>query len=241
MVNRYETSSEPARGTVRLTWMVACFATLALIALLGLARSAQALALPDPLGVEAPLAPDADEPEDEAEAEAASEGPEECAADEAADSEPEEESDELGEGEGEEECSETGPGKAPAQCLLTTAVATVSASRSGKVRLLVRYTAVSPITVDVDYWLRGTKGPLTMPGGKEHFSRRGVYRETNRVTASQLAKVMAAKSFTIRLRPLRAPGYCRPFEETRLTVRHASHSRLTWAEPGAGGHSSHAR
>ncbi len=150
MVNRYETSNEPARGTVRLTWMVACFATLALIALLGLARSAQALALPDPLGVEAPLAPDSDEPEDEAEAQAASEGPEECAADEAeeaTDSDPEEESDELGEGEGDEECSETGTGHAPPQCLLTTTVATVSASRSGKVRLLVRYTAVSPITV----------------------------------------------------------------------------------------------
>jgi hypothetical protein len=243
MVNRYETSNEPARGTIRLIWMVAFFATLALIALLGLARSAQALALPDPLGVEAPLAPDSDEPEDEAEAEAASEGPEECAADEAeeaANGEPEE-SDELGEGEGDEECGEIGPGRAPAQCLLTTAVAKVSASRSGKVRLLVRYTAVSPITVDVDYWLRGAKGPLTMPGGQEHFSRRGVYRETNRVTASQLAKVVAAKSFTIRLRPLGAPGYCRPFEETRLTARHASHGHLTWAEPGVGDRSGLAR
>jgi hypothetical protein len=230
MVNRYETSNEPARGTVRLTWMVACFATLALIALLGLARSAQALALPDPLGVEAPLAPDSDEPEDEAEAQAASEEVEECEAGEPSEGEPEEEA-QSDEGEGAEECGAAGPGQAPAQCLLTTAVTTVSASRSGMVRLSVRYTAVSPITVDVDYWLRGAKGPLTMPGGKEHFKRRGVYRETSRVTASQLIKVMAAKSFTIRLRPLGAPGYCRPFEQTRLTVRHASHGRLTWSSP----------
>lgn len=227
MVNRYQTSNEPARGTVRLIWMVAFVATVALIALLGLARSAQALTLPDPLGVEAPVA-DSDEPEDEAEAEAASEELEECEGGEPSEGAPEEESDELGEGEGAEECGTAGPRQAPAQCLLTTAVTTVSASRSGKVRLFVRYTAVSPITVDVDYWLRGAKGPLTMPGGKEHFKRRGVYRETSRVTGLQLAKVMAAKSFTIRLRPLGAPGYCRPFEESQLEVRRLSHAGLTW-------------
>src|SRR5262249_12792606 len=135
--------------------------------------------------------------------------------------------------EAAEECGGSGPGQAPPQCLLTSAVSTVSATKSGRVRLLVRSTAVSPITVDIDYRLQGGKGSLTIPGGKERFGKGGIYRETTKLTASRLAKAMAAKSATLRLRPLGAPKYCHHFEETHLTVRHSSHGRLTWSEPEA--------
>jgi len=224
MVDRYDTSGEPAPRTIRLASLLAFLATVALIASLGLARSAQALTPPDagdPAGVA--LLPPTDEPE-EAEGEAEEAG--ECEAGEVSEAEAEE--DEFEEGE---ECGSSGPGEAPPACLLTSAVPTVSASKSGKVRLAIHYTAVAPVSVDIDYWLRGAKGPLTMSRDRDRFGASGAYRETAKVTDSQLAKVLAAKSFTIRLRPHGAPSYCRPFQETRLTTRHASHGSLTWSGP----------
>jgi hypothetical protein len=227
MVNRYDTRNEPGPRTVRLAWMAAFFATVALMALLSAARSAQALALPDPIGAEAAAGsvPPSDEVGKEAEGESEAE---ECEAGEVSEDEAEEE----GESEEGEECG-GGPGQAPPQCLLTTAVSTVSASKGGKLRLAIRYTAATPITVEIDYWLRGGKGPLTMAREKEHFGARGVYHQTTKMTDSQMAKVKAAKSFTIRLRPLGAPGYCRPFQESHLTMMHASHGGLTWLDPEA--------
>jgi hypothetical protein len=228
MVDRYDTSGEPAPRAIRHAWLLAFVATIALIASLGLARSAQALAPPDAGGATAGIAllPPPDEPEAEAEAEP--EEAEECETGEVSEAEAEEEGEPEEEGE---ECGSSGPGQAPPQCLLTSAVPTVSASRSGKVRLAIRYTAVAPVSVDVDYWLHGARGPLTMSGDRDRFGTSGVYRETARVTDSQLAKVLAAKSFTIRLRPHGAPGYCRPFQEIHLTSMHASHGGITWSGP----------
>lgn len=238
MVNRHDTS-EPRPRTVRFASLVAFLATVAVLAALGMARSAQALTPPAAIGARdgvALLPPD----EPEAEAESVAEGEEgesgECETGELSEAEAEEE----GEVE-EEECGGSGPGLAPPQCLLTSAVATVSASKSDKVRLAIRYTAVSPVTVEIDYWLRGSKGPLTMAGEKEHFGTSGVYRETAKLTDSQMTKVRAAKSFTIRLRPQGAPSYCRPFQDSHLTTKHADHGELTWLDPETSYRSHHKR
>jgi hypothetical protein len=43
-----------------------------------------------------------------------------------------------------------------------------------------------------------------------------------------MAKVIAAREFTVRIRPLAAPRWCRPHLERHLDVRRATPSGLTW-------------
>jgi hypothetical protein len=46
-----------------------------------------------------------------------------------------------------------------------------------------------------------------------------------------MAKVLAARDFTVRLRVLDAPGYCRPFFDHQLSVRRTTPGGLTWSDP----------
>ena len=99
---------------IRLAWWGGFFATIALIAILGLARSAQAMTLPvgDPLATATSFVPEEEdeESEDEEESESA-----EC------ESEDEAEEEEC-EAEAEEEA------EAPRECVLSSARATVTAA-----------------------------------------------------------------------------------------------------------------
>jgi hypothetical protein len=195
----------------RLAWWTAFLATLALIALLGTARAAQALsaAPPPSLPIAAAVAQD-----DEEEAEAA-----------------EEDGFETEECEDDEECDEEeAVASAPQECLLSTADATVSASHD-KVRLLVRYTTSSPTTVAVDYGLHGSKGSLYLDNERKRFAAQGSLHLTKRLSDAQMVKVMAAKSFSVRLRVLAAPDYCDSFFDLQLDLRRATPSGLTWSQP----------
>ncbi len=227
MANPNQAVASPKPRAIRFVWSLSFLATVALIALLGIARSAQALTVPVASTVAAATAGPPEEPEDEAEGEEGEdlEG-EECEAGE-------EEAEEEGE---EEECEETsGPGPAPEQCRTSTAIATVSVDgASNRVRLAIRYTAASPATVAIEYWLRGSKGPLDMGIERARFGAKGVFRDTESMSAAQMTKVMAAKSFTVRLRPAGAPDYCHRFLDSHLTARHASHGELTWSDPEQG-------
>jgi hypothetical protein len=201
---------------IRFAWWAAFFATLTLVAVLGLAKSAQALNVPPgpPGTVAAPAAaPAEEESEDEAEA-SEDEGIvfEEC--------------------EDEEECEEEeGSAEAPEECLLSSAEATVTASANqDKIRLQIRYTTSSPTAVAVDYGLHGGKGSLYLGGEKKQFARHGVLRLTESLTEAQMAKVMAAKGFTVRLRVAAAPGYCKAFFDHQLNVRRATPSGLAWEQ-----------
>lgn len=195
----------------RAAWWAAFFATVALIALLGTARAAQALTATPPPGLPFAAAAIPGDEEDEAEA-AEDDGfeAEECE-------------------DAEEECEEEAVASAPQECLLSTAGATVSATQD-KVRLLVRYTTSSPATVAVDYGLHGGKGSLYLGNDKKRFAAQGALHLTKRLNDAQVAKVMAAKSFSVRLRVLAAPGYCDSFFDLQLDVRRTTPSGLTWSQ-----------
>jgi hypothetical protein len=205
---------------VRIAWWVSFFATLALIAILSLAKSAQALSLPPASGVDPVflLAPAANEAEDEEEDEAEASEDEGLEAEEC----------EAGE---EEECEDESGAEAPAECLLSGAQAKIFASGNrDRVRLQIRYTTTSPTAVAVDYGLHGAKGSLYLGSEKKHFGKKGVLRLNRDLTEAQMAKVMAAKDFTVRIRALTAPRYCQPFFDRHLTVRRATPAGLTWLQ-----------
>jgi hypothetical protein len=203
-------------GAVRFAWWAAFFATLTLVAVLGIAKSAQALTVP-PVGgpaIVAAPAPAADE-EDEEEAEA---------------SEDEGFEDENCGVEEDEECEdEGGRPEAPEECLLTSAEATVAvAANQDRVRLQVRYATSTPTAASVDYGLHGSKGSLYLGGEKKHLAKQGVLRLSKTLTETQMTKAMAAKGFTVRLRVPAAPGYCQAFFDYQLDVRRATPSGLSW-------------
>ncbi len=198
----------------RIAWWVSFLATLALIALLGFAKSAQALTVPGDPALPPVLAAPADEEESEA---AASEG-EEIEAEEC-------EEEEVG------ECEEESGIEAPAECLLSTVEPTIFASGNrNKVRLQIRYTTTSPTAVAVDYGLHGAKGSLYLGGEKRRFGTKGVLRLNHSLTEAQMAKVMAARDFTVRLRVPAAPGWCRAYFDRHLDVRRATPRGLTWLQ-----------
>jgi len=195
-------------------------AVAALIALLGLATSAQALTVPAPSGFGPTLSPLFEEEGEDDEAEAESSDDEE---------ELEVEGCEADEEPGEEECDESGA--APAECELSDAEATVSASPSrDRVSLKVRYSAAAPTAVELDYRLHGPKGSLYLGAARKKLGREGVLRLTRTLTEAQMAKVLAARGFTVRLRVPGTPGYCQAFFDHQLDVRRATPSGLTWLQ-----------
>jgi hypothetical protein len=205
----------PEDAAVRFAWWAAFLATLTLIAVLGIAKSAQALTVP-PAGAPGVVVAPAPDLEDEAE-------------DEVEVSEEDFEAEEECE-EGEEECEdEAGPGEAPRECLLTRAQATVlTAANKDKVRLQIRYTTSTPTTVAIAYGLHGSKGSLYLGGEKKRFAKQGVLRLTKTLTEAQMAKATAAKGYTVRLRVPAAPAYCQSFFDYQLDVRQATPSGLAW-------------
>jgi hypothetical protein len=206
-------------AAARFAWWAAFFTTLTLITVLGIAKSAQALSVPPtgPPGIIAAPAPAAGgESEDEAEA-SEDEGfeAEDCGWD-------------------EEECEEDEADlEAPPECLVSSAEAAVFAtSNKDKVRLQVRYTTSAPTAVAVDYGLHGSNGSLYLGGEKRRLARQGVLRLTRTLTETQMAKVMAAKGFTVRLRVPAAPSYCKDFFDYQLNTRRATPSGLAWEQSG---------
>jgi hypothetical protein len=195
-------------AAIRFAWSVAFFATLTLIAVLGIARSAQALTVP-PTGTPGIVAAPAPPPDEE---EAEGFEAEECE-------------------EAEEECEDESGPEAPPECLLSSAEATVfAAANKNKVRLQVRYTTSAPTAVAVDYGLHGGKGSLYLGGDKRQFASYGVLHLTKSLTDAQMAKVMAAKGFTVRLHVPAAPDYCKAFFDHQLDVRRATPSGLAWQQ-----------
>ena len=220
---RHTHSVEDSARSIRFAWLAAFVATLSLIGILTLARSAQALTVPGPdaPGTAALTLPAAAESDEEGEEEEGAETSEDCEA-----AEEESEEDEV------EECEERAAAEAPEECVLSSAEATVSAlGGHEKVRLVVRYTATAPTQVAVEYGLHGSKGSLFMGQSKKRFGVRGVFRETENMSEAEMAKVAGAKDYTVQLFAVHAPHYCRHFFDRDLTVRHALPGGLTWMDP----------
>lgn len=208
---------------IKLAWWAGFLATLVLVFALAQAKSAHALTLPAP--VDSVLAA----VDDEAEAEEAEDENEDGW-------EYEEECEVVGEGEEEEELCEEVEGEdgTPPECLLSSAEATVSAVPArDTLRLSVRYTARSPAAVKVEYWLRGGKGPLRLGEDRKRFNRQGTFRSTERLSDSQMAKVVAARNFTVELQAVNTPRYCHRYFDQKLTTKRTSGGGLTWSEPAA--------
>ena len=104
------------------------------------------------------------------------------------------------------------PAKRPPECLLSSAEATVSATadaRQGPPAGPLH--DPSPTAVTVDYGLHGGKGSLYLGSEKKQLRPHAACcRLTKGLTEAQMAKVMAAKNFTVRLRVAAAPRYCQP-------------------------------
>ena len=200
---------DPARS-LRAAAFGAFLATLALLAILALARSANADPGPASAPAAAPfLGEEAEECEEE---ECAFEFEEECEA-------------------GEAECEEEAEGEAPPECVLTEAEASVFAyTGRDRVRLVVHYTATRPTTVALSYGLHGGKGALFMGASHVHLARRGTLRETAVPSDAKMAKVLAAKDFSIRLAVPSAPHSCHSYFDHELTVRHAAPGGLLWSQ-----------
>jgi hypothetical protein len=201
----------------RVAWWASFLATIAIVALLGLARSAQAATVADPLlsALAFPTTTDAEEEDEEAEA-------------------AEEDGEELGECEAadeEDECDEASELETGEECILKSTEATVLVlPGQDKVKLTLHYTAFSPAVVSVRYGLRGGKGRLKMGGDSRRFGHRGVFRETEKLSEAEMAKTKAATEFDVDAHAINTPGWCRGLFDRELNRRHVSSARVLWTD-----------
>ncbi len=224
-MRRRQTSSNEQDSpiAIKLAWWAGFLATLVLVFALAQAKSAHAATLPSPASALTTILDE--DAEEELESEEAEEG-----------WEAEEECEVLGEGDEAEEICEEAETEAgtPPECLLSSAEATVAAIPArDTLRLAVRYTARTPAAVKVEYWLRGGKGPLRLGEERQRFTRQGTFRATDRLTDPQMAKVIAARNFTVELQAVNTPRYCHRYFDQKLTVKRTSGGGLTWSEPAA--------
>lgn len=226
--DRPPSAEEAAIGFARAA---AFFVTLTLIAILALIGSAQASTpFPEsPLRLAAAEAEDEGRAEEEGDAEEEADETEWCMEEEGAEGWTEE-----GEEEGLEGCEEEAGASASEECMLASASAKVSAATEpGKVRLVLRYTTHSPTVMIVRYSLRGAKGSLNLGKDRQRFDRSGVFRDTEVLPDRQMAKVTAAREFTVELRAVNSPSYCRELFEQHLTARRSVPGGLLWTDPSA--------
>jgi hypothetical protein len=211
--------------------VISFVATLTLIAILLLAKSAQAGPLipfssGGPLGtpVGLPVAAVTEEEEEEEEEEELGEGGE---------SESEEAETEAEEKE-QEEAEARASGKPPYECVLRTARGTVVVQEAqSKLRLQLAYTTFEPAPATIEYRLRGGRGSLRFSAGRRHLSQSGVVRDTEALSRAELAKVVAGRSFTVRVEVPGAPGYCSRYSSRQLTTRRMAAARVTWLQSGS--------
>ncbi|HWB68806.1 MAG TPA: hypothetical protein VG518_02400 [Solirubrobacterales bacterium] len=201
----------PDRGTqlTRIALLVCLAFALLLLATLAVARPAHALTLPQAPGVLANAAPvEPDEGEDE-DWETWEEG------------EWEDEEDEEAEEEGNSPHGKSAIYIAPPECLLRTADAkAVVYAAQDKIDLTIRYTALAPVDVMIDYRFHGGKGSLSLTSAKR-FTRHGVLHQVEHLGKAQAAKARAAKDVSVQLRLPSRPEGC----ESGTFLRHLSAKR----------------
>jgi hypothetical protein len=117
----------------------------------------------------------------------------------------------------------------PRQCVLRVARARVFVyTRKDKARLVIHYTTYRPATVNVTYALTGSKGGLKLGSARGRFQKAGVFRLSERLTAAQIAKVRAAKSFRVRFRIPATPKSCGRYYAKRLTIPRKVSGQTVW-------------
>ena len=211
--------------------VISFVATLMLITILLLAKSAQASGPQLPLGsavlLGAPAAlPVAALTEEEEEEEEEELGVGEESESEEAETEAEEKE--------EEEEEARASSKPPYECVLRTARGTVAVQEGqSKLRLQLAYTSFEPAPATIEYRLRGSGGSLRFNAGRRHLSESGVLRDTETLSRAELAKVVAGRAFTVRVLVPGAPGYCSRYSSRQLTTRRVAAARVTWLQSGS--------
>lgn len=120
-------------------------------------------------------------------------------------------------------------GGPPSECLLRTARARLFVyAAHEKVRLVVRYTSFAPADVVVDFRAGASAHGARLGRAHAHFTRKGVYKLTEKLSVGQMAKARAAKAFTVTLDIPAAPSFCHRFETRHLTIRHNLHGQAVW-------------
>ena len=138
------------------------------------------------------------------------------------------------EAEEEEEEEARASGKPPYECVLRTARGTVVVQEAqSKLRLQLAYTTFEPAPAAIEYRLRGSRGSLRLSAGRRHLSESGVVRDTETLSRAELAKVVAGRAFTVRVLVPGAPGYCSRYSSRQLTTRRVAAARVTWLQSGS--------
>jgi hypothetical protein len=217
MRQRLTSAAGDGAGATRIAALVSFLATLALIVVLSLARSAQAETVPNrgpfPLPASAPA-----EPEEEGEEEG---------------EESEWESEEEAEEREEAEAAEAGH-EPPYECGLRSAKATMVAFESrSKIRLQITYTSFTPGSVKVDYRLHDGRGSMVLGHERKHLGYTGVLTETEKLSKAQMARLLKARELTVELRIPSAPSSCARYATRHLTGKRSGRGRVTWSQPGS--------
>jgi hypothetical protein len=203
----------------RIVWLASFAVPVAVLLLLFCAAQAAHSMTTQPLPPGGGTQTEVETEEAEEEAEECGELEEESESEEA--EETEEEAEECG---AEEESS-----LPPEACVLQTARARVFAYNShDKVRLVIRYTSLSPAQVKVDYRLRGAKGSLKLGEAQQRFSKQGLFRLNESLGKVEMAKVRSAREFTVEMEIPGTPHYCRRFYDQHLTIKHSAHNQAVW-------------
>ncbi len=216
----------------RLALWTGLFLVVALLAALGVTRSAAAA--PAPSGGSFAGLPTAFVIEDEGEEEfeEGEESAAECAL---------EAQEEIEEGEPvETECEEGDETEgelaiAPAECLVRSTVATIATDPANDtVRLSLRYTSWTPATVSVSYRLLGAKGGLTLGHATKRFGKQGVLKLTASLTDAEMVRAAAAHEFDVAVHAVNSPGYCGKIFAQQLSAHKAVGKGRLWTNPHAG-------
>ncbi len=233
MRKRDDTAASAAR-TRRIAWLVSVVVPLVVLALLLTLKPAHA-ATPaaGPAGaIAAPSAMAAVGEPAEGEGEEA-EGCEAAGEEVEAETEAEEvgEETEVEAGEEEAEGCEAAGVPPPASCLLRSAHARILVyAPQDRVRLLVDYTSSARAQATVEYRLEGNRGSLRLGDANRTLADRGVLHLSRRLTSAQMAKVRAAKSFTVELQVPTAPRSCRRFDTRHLTTKRTTRYEIVWSQ-----------
>lgn len=215
MIKRDATTTHPEANlekVARAAWVVTFLVPLALIALLCLAKSAEAISVEGPLAPAPGLDEELEEGYGEEDCEMDEEGFVEC------------------DGLEDEEEESDGP-YPPDECLLQTAQARAFTYSAGdKLRLVIRYTATEPTGVSIDYRLKGGRGALNLGKVKRHFGKQGLLQISENLTDAGMSVAQAARSFLVKLSIPGAPGYCNRFYTRHLTVQKAVHNQVVWLQ-----------
>jgi hypothetical protein len=117
----------------------------------------------------------------------------------------------------------------PKPCVLRVARARVFVyTKHNKARLVIHYTSYRSAKVTVSYTLSGSKGKLSLGSATAKFKKKGVFRLPKQLSAQEMRKVRAAKSFTLSFRIPKTPKSCGRYYKKHLTIKQTISKQTVW-------------